>query len=102
MAKYILNTSFHLTEAVDTIFRKWVNDTYLPAATAANIFESSIFTRLLTQVEPGTVSYAIHLRTSNLDAAKAWHDSIAAKLKAALHDNSGQQIVFFTTYMEEL
>ncbi|MGM9844020.1 MAG: DUF4286 family protein [Muribaculaceae bacterium] len=100
MAKYILNTSFHITESAKFLFETWAKEIYIPKALNSGIFTDHTFTRLLVDVEPGTFSYAIHLLCDDIKKATRWHDTIAASLKNKLHYQSGKQVVFFTTYME--
>ena len=55
MAKYILNTSFHISESVIPLFETWVKEIYIPKALNSGIFTDHTFTRLLVDVEPGTL-----------------------------------------------
>ncbi len=102
MAKYILNTSFHITQNVRDQFIKWVKETYIPKALETGILSSPVFTKILTEIEPGTESYAIHFKTENIEKATEWHDTQAAELKADIHNKTNRQVLFFTTFMEEI
>ncbi|MCI5784454.1 MAG: DUF4286 family protein [Bacteroidales bacterium] len=102
MSKYILNTSFHLTKNVKDEFIKWAKETYIPAALETGFLSSPVFTKILAEIEPGTESYAIHFKMDDLKKAAEWHDTIAAELKNAIHNKTNKQVLFFTTYMEEI
>ncbi|MEE0979398.1 MAG: DUF4286 family protein [Muribaculaceae bacterium] len=99
---YILNTSFHVAEHRAAEFERWVRRQYIPAAEATGFLASPKFTRLLIEVEPSTVSYAVHFQCGSLDEAQRWHDNEAASLKDALHRATGGEVLFFTTFMEEM
>ncbi|MGN1173153.1 MAG: DUF4286 family protein [Muribaculaceae bacterium] len=100
MAKYILNTSFHIRESVIPLFETWVKKVYIPKAMNSGIFTDHTFTRLLVEVELGSVSYAIHLICDDIEKATRWHDTIAESLKNKFYHQSARQIYYFTTYME--
>lgn len=83
-------------------FLVWVRETYIPAALASGHCSSPALTRILTEIEPGTTSFALHLHAADLDSAARWHDSDGAVLRDRLQQRFGQRIVFFSTYMEEV
>lgn len=99
---YILNTSFHLTDRHADRFTDWARRVYIPAALATGHLSSPLFTRLITEVEPGTVSFAIHFRCNSLHEAEQWHDNESAILKTALYKEFQGELVYFTTYMEKV
>lgn len=102
----LFNTSFHLHPSLADDFLEWVNNTYMPAAKASNLFEESMVARILAagvQAENDGVSYCVQFVTRNLTKAMEWHDSEAYQLKEAFSRRCGKcNIVFFTTYMEIL
>ncbi|MDE7153961.1 MAG: DUF4286 family protein [Muribaculaceae bacterium] len=99
---YILNTSFHITERHTDRFMSWARETYIPAALATGHLSDPLFTRLLTVVEPGTVSFAIHFHCRSLHEAEQWHDNEASLLKAAFHKELQGELVYFSTFMEKV
>ena len=58
--------------------------------------------KVLTQVEPDTVSIAVQLEATSIEEASRWHDNTAALLRDDLHARWGDRLMFFTTYMEVL
>ncbi|MDE6266380.1 MAG: DUF4286 family protein [Muribaculaceae bacterium] len=99
---YILNTSFHVTEQHAQRFIDWARNTYIPAALASGHLTHPLFTRILMQVEPGTVSFAIHFQCNSLEDASKWHDTEAGTLKESIHKELQGEIVYFSTFMEKV
>lgn len=99
---YLLNTSFHITERHADRFIDWARNTYIPAATKTGFLTDPLFTRILIQVEPGTVSFAIHFHCTSLSDAEKWHDAEAGSLKESLHKELNGELVFFSTFMEQV
>lgn len=102
MKNFILNTSFHIDRKHVPQFIDWAKNTYIPQALNSGLFSNPLFTHLLIEVEPNTDSFAIHLKTKDIEKAMAWHDSTAASLKEKLHIDTDKTVLYFTTYMEEL
>lgn len=96
---YIVNTSFHIVENIEPEFVEWVRKEYIPSALNQEFFTSPLFCRLLVQVEEGTISYAVHFRTDNIEAAKKWFEGEGAVLKQKF---PADRMLHFTTFMEEI
>lgn len=99
---YILNTTFVIPEPRLKEFTRWVREVYEKALDDAGIFTGVTLAKVLTQVEPDTVSVAVQTRMESLEEAKKWHDTTAVLLKDDLRSRFLGQALFFTTYMEEL
>ncbi|MCM1076758.1 MAG: DUF4286 family protein [Bacteroides sp.] len=98
----ILNTSFHVHTSLDSYFKKWVRDVYIPGAIASGLLTSPRFAALLIEVQEECVSYAVSFEAENVEDAVKWHDNEGAEMRAALHCRFGERVVYFTTYMETL
>lgn len=98
----ILNTTFIVADHLMEQFLAWARQAYMPALRAAGIFTAPTMAKVLAKVEPGTTSIAIQARCHALEEATRWHDETAALLKDDLTARFGQQVLFFTTYMEVL
>ncbi len=96
----ILNTSFHLLSAHESEFIEWAKKTYLPAAEACQLFSDLIFSRITTEIDPQVCAFAIQLHADSLEKVTRWHDDEASLLKAELTKRWGENVVYFTTYME--
>lgn len=96
----LLNTTFHVHTSVNDAFIKWVKDTYIPKALESGHFSQPIFTRIMMQVDPEAVSYAVQLQSSSHSDAESWHDTEAAQLKEELARLWGERVLHFSTYME--
>lgn len=96
----IINTTFVVHNSIEAEFMDWLSGTLLPAAAASGCFATPTVARVLTTIEPDTMSIAVHFPA--LDAAKAsrWHENEGQALMAELHSRRGQHLMFFTTPME--
>lgn len=99
MKSYIVNTSFHIPSGIEKKFLKWAKEEFIPSALKESYFSNPLFCKLMITVEEGTVSYAIHFRTNDIEAAEKWQNSEGAKLKIMFPPDS---LLHFTTYMEEI
>ena len=91
-----------MPESLGDKFIAWARKVYIPAAEADSRLSAPMFTRILTQVEPDTVSFSIQFRATDADAARLWHEQNASRLHQQLHRLMDGQLVYFTTFMEEL
>ena len=98
----IANTTFVVPENRYGEFVEWGNTVYLDSIRKAGIFSGETMAKVLTFIEPGTVSVAIQARAESLDEAQRWFDETASALHGALHQRFNQQLLFFTTFMEVL
>ena len=96
----LLNTTFHVHTSVNEPFIEGVKATYIPTAMKSGLFTAPIFTRIMMQVDPEAVSYAVQLQADSHKEAESWHDTVAADLKDALARQWGERVLHFTTYME--
>ena len=67
---YLLNTTFVLHTSVEAGFITWVREVYLPAAAEAGVFGVSRVAKVLTQVEPDTVSIAVQLEATSIERSQ--------------------------------
>ena len=88
----ILNTTFIVADHLMEQFLAWARQAYMPALRDAGIFNAPTM----------ATSIAIQARCHALEEATRWHDETAALLKDDLTARFGQQVLFFTTYMEVL
>lgn len=96
----ILNTTFVVHAPLEAEFLGWVAGVYLPAAKASGVFGEPTVVRVLTQIEPDTLSIAVQLPSESLEEAERWHDTTAALLRDDLRARWGERTMHFTTPME--
>lgn len=96
----ILNTSFHLLARHEPEFVEWAENHYMAAAKASGLFDESLLIKILTEVDPQLKAYSVQLKGKSLEDATRWHDDIAARLRSELTSRYGEDILYFSTYME--
>ncbi|MDE6153823.1 MAG: DUF4286 family protein [Muribaculaceae bacterium] len=98
---YIHNTTFIVDREVVIQFVEWARSIFVKAACESGRFHSVTIARILTQVDPDTVNFAIQMTSESLESATEWHNDVATLLKDALAARLGaQRVMFFTTDME--
>lgn len=96
----LLNTTFHVHSSVNDFFIEWVKGIYIPTAMKSECLSNPLFTRIMMQIDPDATSYAVQFHANSHNEAELWHDSIAAQLKEELAKKVGENVLFFSTYME--
>lgn len=100
---YIHNTTFVVDRGVADRFEDWARRVYMPAARDSGHFHSVTMARILTEIAPDTVNYAIQMTCPSLDAAACWQRDVAALLRDDIAARLGaHRVMFFATEMEIL
>jgi precorrin-2 methylase len=98
----IVNTTFVIHKSIEIEFVSWLKEVYIPTALSSKIFSNSILSKILTEVDPESTSYAFQLHCDTLESAQKWHNEIASSLNNRIGHKWGNYALFFTTYMESL
>lgn len=98
----ILNTSFHLIANREAEFVEWAKNHYITAAKASGLFDETLLIKILTDIDPQLKAYSVQLRGESLEDTTQWHDETAARLRSDLTSRYGEDILYFSTYMEVL
>lgn len=97
----ILNTTFYVHESIDSQFRQWIRQEYIPSALKYGLNEPTV-AHLLMEPQDGMSGYAVQVVSDSISVVRYWHDEEAAALRNTVSGKYGEKILFFTTYMERL
>ena len=98
---FIHNTTFIVERTLTVKFTEWARTVFIKAAHESGRFSSITLTRILTQVDPDAINFAIQMTSTSLESAQQWHDDVATLLKDDLAARLGRQrVMFFSTDME--
>lgn len=97
---YLYNTTFVVTPAIKDKFIAWAKDQYIATALESGIFYSPILSRILAEHEPGTVAYALQMRTKNTNEAISWHENAGDDMRKICSMKWGDSFLHFSTFME--
>lgn len=98
---YIHNTTFVVDRNQLKQFDHWARTEFMPAARNSGVFETVTMARILTEVSPEAVNFAIQFASHSLEQANRWHDEVASQLKSRLSTMLGHdRVLFFSTDME--
>ncbi len=99
---YILNTTFSVHKTVRSEFLVWIRKVYMQAALATGFLTDPMLTRVVSNEDPDGSSYALQLKAPSLREAVRWHDDTAVLLRDDMQSRFGENVLFFTSYLEVL
>lgn len=97
---YLYNTSFHTESGITETFVAWLKTIFIPEAMSSGLFSEASLGKILLEIEPGTSSYTLQLKASELDRAREWNDTIGNSLRSVINKKFGGKVVFFVTFIE--
>lgn len=92
--------TFVVERALEGVFREWTASTLLPAARESKRFDEVKMLKILTEVDPEAVNYAVQVSANDRAAVTGWWNDVAMLLLDDLRARVGQRILFFMTEME--
>lgn len=100
MGKHIVNMTFVVERALESVFREWAASALIPAARESKRFDEVKMLRILTEVDPEAVNFAVQVSADDREVVSGWWNDVAVLLLDDLHARVGQRILFFMTEME--
>ena len=98
---YIHNTTFIVERRLIEAFKEWAQKVFIPAARESQLFEAITFARILTEIDPTTVNFAVQMRAHSLEKVEQWHRDTANLLKDDIAARLGaESVLCFATNME--
>ncbi len=97
---YIGNTTFVVERNLEDSFKEWACGTLLEAARSSQHFDRIRLLRILTEIDPSTVNYALQLECTSPQVIKSWINDVAILLLDDLRNRVGENVLFFMTEME--
>lgn len=98
--KFIHNTTFVAERSVAESFVDWANEVYIVAARESGIFSDIHLLKILVEVDPSAINYAVQMRSNSLNDAGRWLRDTATLLHDDLKSRFGDKILYFSTDME--
>lgn len=96
----IVNTTYHVSEEIQTDWIFWVKNEYIPEVTKTNLMTHARFFRLLIEDEPGNVSYALQFEVKDLDTLENWFQKYGTEMQSTMSNRFQEKVMGFTTMME--
>ncbi|MBD5365467.1 MAG: DUF4286 family protein [Muribaculaceae bacterium] len=98
---FIRNTTFIVERGAIIQFAEWARHVFIEAARSSGRFHDITMARILTEVDPNAVSFAIQMKAPTLAVHDEWHRDVATLLKDDIAARLGaERVLFFTTDME--
>lgn len=98
----LLNTTFVIRRDLEDEFLKWIRAEYIPSLQAHEALTDPSLARVLTEIDPSALSFALGITAPTLDEAMAWHDGPASALREEASRRWGENFLTFTTPLERL
>lgn len=97
----IFNTTYCMDASVHEAGLKWLVDNLIPQATKSGEIHTPQLSRIYAQ-EGDTVNYALQFRVASIEVLQSWYELRGDQLQQNMTDEFGEQILSFTTIMEEV
>lgn len=97
-----INTTFHIPCSIKRAFTTWLQEYYIPQSIASGCVTNPVIFRILggSEDSPDHMSMACQLTAPSLAQARNWHDGHGAVLRSDMKRLWGNNVMFFTTYLE--
>lgn len=96
----IVNTTYHVSEDIQTDWIFWVKNEYIPEVIKTNMMVQPRFFHLLIEDEPGNVSYALQFEVKDLDTLENWFQKYGTEMQVTMSNRFQEKVMGFTTMME--
>ena len=98
---FIRNTTFIVERKSIVQFTEWARRVFIEAARSSGRFSDITMARILSEIDPTTVSFAIQMKAPDIATHDEWHRDVATLLKDDIAARLGaENILFFSTDME--
>ncbi|MEG1660855.1 MAG: DUF4286 family protein [Bacteroides sp.] len=98
----IYNTTFHIEKEAVSDCVNYLKECYIPQAATGGFLHSPCLRRVLQSEEGEGESYAVQFLVKNTETLNYWLQNEGAALHRGLLLRFGQQVVGFTTLLEEI
>ena len=96
----IYNVTLHVEDAAREAWVAWMQNTHIPEVLATGKFREARLCRVLTGASQGGTSYAVQYLVSDRELLERYYQEDAPRLRQALADGFGDQVVAFRTELE--
>jgi hypothetical protein len=95
----IVNTTYQVSEDLQSDWVKWVKSDYIPEVTKTNMLINPRLFHLLIENEPGNVSYALQFEVDDLDTLENWFQHFGSEMQSTMSNRFQEKVLGFTTMM---
>ncbi|MCR9012596.1 MULTISPECIES: DUF4286 family protein [Gabonibacter] len=99
--RYVYNTTFHVENDTEASLINWMQNHHLPAIREKGLCSDILFTRIKTQ-EPQGKSFSLQLIFPAEKDYQAFLEKHQEELLKKLLDQFDQQVLYFSTLLEEI
>ena len=98
----IFNTTYCMEAAVHQECLAWLQEKYIPVAVHSGQVKSPTLARIYSQEGGEGENYSLQFKVESIDLLQEWYESTGDRLQIALNAKFGEQVLTFTTLMEEV
>lgn len=98
----IYNTTFHLEDNIEELWLKWMKETYIPLLLDTSLFTKHLFCKVLVDESMGGKTYSLQLFVRDMNTYNQYDNEYANKAQAVLKSKWRNQILTFSTLLEQV
>ena len=98
----IYNTTFHIDQQAIAECLDFLKKEFIPAAARSGFLQAPRLRHILPYEEGEGESYEVQFMVKNIETLNYWLEKEGAALHRQLTDKFGQQVVGFSTLLEEI
>jgi len=98
----IYNTTFHLEDNIEELWLKWMKETYIPLLLDTSLFTKQLFCKVLVDESMGGKTYSLQLFVRDMNTYNQYDNEYANKAKAVLKSKWRNQVLTFSTLLEQV
>lgn len=96
----LYNVTLHVEDAVRDTWVAWMQNTHIPEVLATGKFREARLCRVLSEGTEGGTTFAVQYLAPTRELLERYYREDAPRLRQALADRFGQQVVAFRTELE--
>lgn len=98
----IFNTTYCIDSAIHDECLGWFINNYIPVAILSGQVKSPTLARIYSQNEDEGENYSLQFKVESVEELQMWYKTTGDKLQTVLNEKFGEQVLSFTTLMEEV
>lgn len=98
----ILNTTFHIDDAVHDAALDYLKSVYIPEAIKSGRVSQPRLRKIWTDSQDEGCSYSVQFSVSDIEALEIWDSETGKRLNASLVEKFAYRMAGFSTLLEEI
>lgn len=96
----LVNTTFFVTDPLKDRLIGWLKENYIPSLGLCAAHSEALLSEIMTKAQEGATGLALQHRSTDADMTQKWMNEEGAQLLKQLSRTFGENVMYFTTYMQ--